>query len=134
MGGMPGRFPMPGAPEAGGAPPAPDAPAPEAPPADGSAPADPTAVDPTAAPKKKKGETNELAVATLTFRGVNLSTVDAAANTDIAFELLKELRASEMFDPDPEETKFVGNIEVEDSPGLTFKFGIAVKIKHPLKL
>jgi len=132
MGGMPGRFPMPGGPPPEAAP-APEA-APDAPPPDGTAPTDPAAADPTAAPPKKKGETNELAVATLTFRAVNLTTVDAAANPDIAFEVLKELRASQMFDPDPEETKFVGNLEVDETTGLTFKFGIAVKIKHPLKL
>ena len=88
LGGMPGRMPMPGGPPEATPPPAPDATAPDAagtPPPDGAPPADPGVVDPTAAPKsKKKGETNELAVATLTFRGVNLTTVDAAANTDIA--------------------------------------------------
>ncbi len=131
-GALPGALPGPGGPppEAGAAPAAPEG-TPEAAPADGATPG----AEGVAAPKKgKKGETNELAVATFTFRGINLTTVEPAANLEIAGELMRELKASEMFDPDPEETKFVGNLEVDEANPLTFKFAIAVKIKHPLKL
>ncbi|MBI3850115.1 MAG: type IV pilus assembly protein PilM [Verrucomicrobia bacterium] len=108
--------------------PAPDQPAAEAPPADGGQPAAPIG----AKPKKGKGETNELAVATLTFRAVNLNSVDPAANTEIAGEVLKELRASDLFDPDG--TKIDKNLVLDETTGLTFSFGISLKIKRPLEL
>ncbi len=118
-GGRPGPgLPPPASPEAGATP--------DAPPLEGQPPGT------GRPPKGKKGEINELAVVTLTFRAMNLTSVDPSANTEIAGEVLKELRASEMFDP--EETKISNNLVVDETTGLTFTFGISLKIKRPLKL
>ena len=77
------------------------------------------------------GATNEISAITLTCRGVSLTAVSASANTDIAFTLLNEIKASPLFDP--AETQFLGNISGDEPPG-TFTFGVTVKLKQPLKL
>ena len=93
----------------------------------------PPGTSPVGRPQKgKKGETNELAVVNLTCRAVNLTSVDVSGNNEIVIELLKELKASEMFDP--EETKVTVNLVVDETTGLTFTFGVSLKIKRPLKL
>jgi type IV pilus assembly protein PilM len=68
---------------------------------------------------------------TLSCRAVSLTSVSASANTDIAFAMLTELKASPLFVP--EQTQFNGNISGDDASG-TFTFAVNVKLKHPLKL
>ena len=55
------------------------------------------------------------------------------ANKETAYSVLNELKSSPLFDPDPEETKFSGNIGNEEPPG-TFTFGVTVGLKRPAKL
>ncbi|MFM2295777.1 MAG: hypothetical protein RLZZ350_2190 [Verrucomicrobiota bacterium] len=73
---------------------------------------------------------NQVDTLVLNCRAVSLTTVSASANTDIAFALLTELKASPLFVP--EQTQFFGNISQDEAPG-TFTFAVTVKIKSPLK-
>ena len=120
-GGPPGP-PGPGAEPAAAAPAAPD---PAAAPGDGSAPAS----------RKPKGDTNEIATVTLTFRAVSLKDISgkAEADKDVAYEVLKELQRSSFFNPDPQETRTTSEV-INDEPSGTFTFSIAAKLARPLKL
>ena len=73
----------------------------------------------------------EIGSCLLVFRAVSLTSISPSANTDIAFAVLNELKASPMFDA--EKTVFAGNITPDEPPG-TFTFTITVKLKRPLKL
>ena len=56
---------------------------------------------------RPKGDTNEIATLTITFRAVSLKNVSGQADADkgIAYAVLQELQSSPLFDPDPQETK-----------------------------
>jgi hypothetical protein len=75
--------------------------------------------------------TNEVATVKLLFRAINLTPVAPAANTELAFAVLRELQASPH--ADPAETQFEGNLNPDDQTG-TFTFGIQFKLKRPLKI
>ncbi len=64
---------------------------------------------------------------------MSLSAVSPDANKDVLFAVVDELRASPLFDPDPKETRPVGDIGAEEPPG-TFTFGVEVRLKRPMKL
>jgi len=117
MGGMPGAPP-----------PAPAA-AP-APPADGAAP------DGTPGTSRKpKGDTNEVATLTITFRAVSLKDISGRpeADKDIAYTVVQELQNSPLFDPDPQETHTTSDV-INDEQTKTFTFSVAARLKRPLKL
>ena len=76
-------------------------------------------------------QTNQVGAMTLVCRAVSLSSVDPAANSDIAYTLENELQASPYFDP--KATQLVGQINPEDASG-TFTFGITAVLKNPLNL
>jgi hypothetical protein len=78
-----------------------------------------------------ESNTNEVHSISLTFRAISLQSASAAANTELAFTVLNELRASPLFDD--KKTQFSGNISADEPPG-TFTFGVNVKLKRPLKL
>ena len=80
---------------------------------------------------KKKGDTNEVASISVTFRAISLTAFSAPADSDTAYEVLKQLKNSPMFDP--EGTVFAGNASGAEPPG-TFTFGVTIALKHPLKL
>jgi type IV pilus assembly protein PilM len=84
---------------------------------------------------KPKGDTNELANVTLTFRAVSLKGVTGQADADkgIAYTVLQELQNSPLFDPDPQETHTQGDVANDDATG-TFTFSIIARLKRPLKL
>jgi type IV pilus assembly protein PilM len=88
---------------------------------------------PAAAPvAAAAASTNEVAVVTVLFRGVNLnSPTMATANTDVAYAMETALKASPFFDKD--ETALEGNIDPAGDAG-TFTFGVKLKLKHPIKL
>ena len=116
--------------EPGGAPTPPPAP----PPAE-AAP-NPEAAAPGArrgARHAKGGGTNEISTVNLTFRAVSWASVSADANKETAYAVLGELRNSPLFDPDPEETKFDGQISPDETPG-TFSFKIIARLKRPLRV
>ncbi|HEY9175684.1 MAG TPA: type IV pilus assembly protein PilM [Verrucomicrobiae bacterium] len=114
---MGGRGPAPAPTEQPpGMPPAEGAPAPGT---EGAAPAEPQ-------------NTNEVAKVTLFCRGVDLTRVSAAANTELAFAVLKELQTCPWFDA--EGTKFDDRPLLVDEQTGTFTFGITLKLKRPLKL
>jgi type IV pilus assembly protein PilM len=94
-------------------------------------PAAPTAT----APKKHKGETNELVTLTLTFRAVSLKNVTSQADADkgIAYTVLQELQSSPFIDPDPAETHTEGDVVNDEQTG-TFTFSIVARLSRPLKL
>jgi len=100
-----------------------------APPADGAAPS------PTPGPRKPKGDTNEIATLTLTFRAVSLKNVSGQADADkgIAYTVLQELQSSPLFDPDPQETRTDGDVTNDEQTG-TFTFSLIARLKRPLKL
>jgi hypothetical protein len=68
----------------------------------------------------------------LTCRGVDLTSVAPAANTQIAFALQQALikKHSDIFDPDG--TVLSGSMTPE--PPTTFTFGMTLKLKRPLKM
>jgi type IV pilus assembly protein PilM len=68
---------------------------------------------------------------TLICRAVNLSSVDSAANTDIAYAVLKAFQEDPLFDP--KATQLRGDITPDDTTR-TFTFGITVGLQNPLNL
>ncbi len=76
------------------------------------------------------GTTNQPGTIAITCRAVNLVNVSPSANTDVAFALENELKASALFDP--KETKLSPKIDADDASG-TFTFGVTVVLKNPLK-
>ncbi len=119
----PGRMPAP--PFAAAPPGAAEAP----PPADGAAPGA------APSPKKPKGDTNEIATITLTFRAVSLKNISGQADADkgIAYTVLQELQNSPVFDPNPQETRTDGDVINDEQTG-TFTFSLIARLKLPLKL
>ena len=80
-----------------------------------------------------KGDLNELASVTFTFRGVSLAAVSGKpeANKSIAYDVLKELQENPLFDK--EGTKTSTDVMLDEQTG-TFTFSIVAQLKHPLKL
>jgi hypothetical protein len=119
-GGMPGRGPGPGPSAADQS---------SATEADGAAPGA------TPARRKAKGDANEIATITMTFRAVSLKNSSGQADADkgIAYAVLQELQNSPFFDPDPQETHTTSEV-VNDEQNGTFTFSIVARLKHPLKL
>jgi type IV pilus assembly protein PilM len=81
-------------------------------------------VPPAAAP-------NPASTITLICRAVNLSSVDSAANADIAYAVLKAFQEDPLFDP--KATQLRGDITPDEANG-TFTFGIIVGLQNPLNL
>jgi type IV pilus assembly protein PilM len=83
--------------------------------------------------KKPKGDTNEIASVTFVFRGVDVATISGKpeANKDIAYDVLKELQDSPVFDK--AETKTTTDVTPDIQTG-TFTFSIQAQLKRPLKL
>jgi type IV pilus assembly protein PilM len=84
------------------------------------------------------GAANEVGTMNITFRAVGWKSVFPEANKETALDVLSEIRASPLFDPDPNATKFIGDIGEEEqtagtNPG-TFIFRIQAKLKRPMKL
>ena len=65
--------------------------------------------------------------------GVNLTSVSGKpeANKGIAYDVLKELQSSPLFDA--EQTKTSTDVTLDEQTG-TFTFSIIAQLKHPLKL
>jgi len=113
----------------------------------GGMPAPPSAEQPMGAPdpgappaggapapgRGAKGDLNELASVTFTFRGVSLAAVSGKpeANKSIAYDVLKELQENPLFDK--EGTKTSTDVTLDEQTG-TFTFSIVAQLKHPLKL
>jgi type IV pilus assembly protein PilM len=74
-------------------------------------------------------QTNQPGTVNLVCRAVSLSSVDPSANTEIAYAVENELRASPYFDP--KATQLTGQISSDDPSG-TFTFGVSVVLKNPL--
>jgi type IV pilus assembly protein PilM len=86
-----------------------------------------------AAPKPKvAANTNELAVINLTIRAVNLQSVKAQANNDLAYELQRGVQSSPLFDE--KESQLSGTLEQVDENAVTFSFPLRIKLKRPIKL
>jgi hypothetical protein len=108
------------------APPAAAEPAPSGAPADGASPA--------SGRRKPKGDPNEIATLTITFRAVSLKNVSGQADADkgIAYTVLQELqRSTNVFDKD--ETRTEGDVSNDEQTG-TFTFSVVARLKQPLKL
>jgi hypothetical protein len=102
--------------------------APQPPPPDAGAP-----VGVRSKKAKAAAGTNEIATVTLAFRGVSLTGVSGQpeANKGIAYDVLKELQSSPVFDA--EETKTPTDVTLDEQTG-TFTFSIVAQLKRPLKL
>ena len=74
---------------------------------------------------------NPASTITLICRAVNLSSVDSAANADIAYAVLKAFQEDPLFDP--KATQLRGDITPDEASG-TFTFGIIVGLQNPLNL
>ena len=112
MPGMPGQYPT----QPGRYPTQPQVPRGEMPP--------PTPVDPNVQPGQA---TNN--VITFFCRAVNLTSVDASANSEIAFAVESEIKASPLIDP--KTTQLVGQILPDEATG-TFTFTVNVTPLNPL--
>jgi len=125
--------------ERGGAPIPPPVPAAEMPPEMAPmAPAPPpgegmVGPDGLPVPQAPTENSNEVATVTFTFRGVNVAAVSGQpqANMGIAYDVLKELQESALFDK--EATKTSTDVTLDEQTG-TFTFSIVARVKHPLKL
>ncbi len=103
----------------------------------GAVPVAPTGPGPNAGPPS--GETEPAPEAalkpgstvTLLCQAVDLSSVDSAANTDIAYAVLKAFHEDPLFDP--KTTQLRGDITPDAATG-TFTFGITVGLQTPLDL
>ena len=73
----------------------------------------------------------EISAVALHFRAVSLTQVAPSANTDIAYALLDELKASPLFEPSG--VQFSTEI-IPDEATRTFTFGVTATLKKPLKL
>lgn len=98
-----------------------DAPAPD------STSAAPPAI--AAGSPRRPASTNEIATIKVTFRAVNLK---AQANSQLAFEVEKALKASPAFDA--KETKLIGQLETVDDSTPSFTFPLSLVLKRPIKL
>jgi type IV pilus assembly protein PilM len=78
---------------------------------------------------KKSANTNEVSTINLTIRAVNLK---AKANSDLAYEVEKNMKASGLFDG--KETQLSGNLDQVDDTTPSFTFPLKVKLKRPIKL
>jgi hypothetical protein len=94
--------------------------------------ATPTPTPGTPALELASAGTNQISLIKLLCRGVDLSAVDAAANTKIIYTLENELKASTNWF-EPKDTQLVGQIMVDDTTH-TFTIGVLVALKRPLKL
>ncbi len=85
--------------------------------------------------RKPKGDTNEVATLTMTFRAVSLKDTSGRpeADKDIAYTVVQELQNSPLFDPDPQETHTTSDVN-NDEQTRTFTFSVVARLKHPLKL
>jgi type IV pilus assembly protein PilM len=118
-----------------GTPPPAAEPTPTATPTEGAAP------DGTpGSPRKPKGDTNEIATLTITFRAVSVKDISGRpeADKDIAYAVVQEMLAaklqdSPLFDPDPQETHTTSDV-INDEQTKTFTFSVVARLKHPLKL
>ena len=113
--------------------PAPAPPAPEQ--AQSPPPVDETVPGAAPSSRKAKGDTNEVATLTITFRAVSLKNNSGQADADkgVAYAVLQELQNSPFFDPDPQETHTTSEVMNDEQTG-TFTFSIVARLKHPLKL
>jgi hypothetical protein len=86
-----------------------------------------------AAPASPLGATGASAdtIITLQCRGVSLTQVSSSANTDIAYAVENELKASPLFEA--KDTQLSPQINVDEASG-TFTFGVTLALKRPLKL
>jgi hypothetical protein len=85
--------------------------------------------DQTAANAGTVGSTNVIA---LVCRAVNLTGVDPSANSEIAFEVERELKSATNYF-DPKTTTLTGQMTTDDASG-TFTFGLTVGLVNPLQL
>ena len=76
------------------------------------------------------GTTN--GVITLVCRAVNLTSVDPSANSEIAFEVERELKSATNYF-DPKTTSLTGQMTTDEASG-TFTFGLTVGLVNPLQL
>jgi type IV pilus assembly protein PilM len=81
---------------------------------------------------KSSNSTNEVAVINVTVRAVNLQKVKQEANSQLAYDLEKEAKASPLFDAS--ETSLSGNLEQVDDAASSFTFPLKLKLKRPIKL
>lgn len=76
--------------------------------------------------------TNEIAVIELRFRAVNLQRVRPQANSELAYELQKEMKESPLFEAS--ETQLTGNLDAVDPTTRSFSFPMQVKLKRAMEL
>lgn len=78
------------------------------------------------------GQESNTNVITIVCRAVNLSAIDSAANSEIAFAVQTQLRSETNYF-DPKITTLTGQIIPDDATG-TFTFGLTIGLLNPLQL
>jgi type IV pilus assembly protein PilM len=86
----------------------------------------------SAAPVKTSNSTNEVAYIDLRIRAVNLIRVRPQANSELAYELEREMKNSPLFEAN--ETQLTGNLDGVDENAPSFSFPLKVRLKRPMEL
>ena len=87
---------------------------------------------PGAEPAKPKEKKSDEGIVKMTCRGINLTSRNPAANSELAFALEKLLKTSPIFDE--KETKLSGQLEAVDATADTFTFQVTLKLTRVIKL
>ena len=85
----------------------------------------------TKSASKKSGATNEISTIDITVRAVNLSGFRPNANSELAYDLERELKASPLFDES--ETLLSGSLDVVDENSPSFSFPVKVTLRRSIK-
>jgi len=85
---------------------------------------------------KAAPNTNQIDQINLTCRGVNLNNFSPTANTELAFTLERELKASTNYfvSGTNETTQLTGKMVDDANATNTFTFEVTLKLKRPIKL
>ncbi len=80
---------------------------------------------------KKTGSTNEISSFDITVRAVNLSGFRPNANSELAYDLERQLKSSPLFDES--ETLLSGSLDVVDENSASFSFPVKVALRRSIK-
>jgi type IV pilus assembly protein PilM len=100
---------------------------------------DPTLVEydpmtglPIESTSSSSSSTNQIAFIDITLRAVNLQRVRPQANSELAYELQREMKESPLFEAN--ETQLTGNLDSVDQSAHSFTFPMKIKLKRPMEL
>jgi hypothetical protein len=82
----------------------------------------------------RNSDNNNRPTITIKFRAVSLCgpTGHPEADKQIAYEVLDEIRNSDVFDPDPQQTKVLESPSATQEPG-TYSWSVVARLNRPIK-